>query len=482
MVAISELLIVLATALSVEASSKCCAADKCFASAKLPAKATPIVSAFCQKYIHKTPGTVTVTVSATKGSTVSPTPVVVTQPGNPITIRTTPIVTSVLTVTETQQQVISSGACGTTVTSPYPTSTNYRVRGIDPGSPNQRRHVPVIPDFLTSNCNPKDLPAKVSKACSCFLTSATTTVTATQNVGTTLPASTQVVTAPGTTVLETASELSSIITVTQTAVQTQTTCTGASTTATEYTGVFSCGVPSPTAGQIGTPTCANDNVPPGETNSPFRVEGASEGNIFDGCIVSGPRNITTPSGGTHLCDGTNNNANPAPGATFTTDIQSAGNQAGFDLDGSYSNQFQDFFITRISATAQTGNQFWGVLRNRVFTARGGCQEQVSPADEALWAYDAFAPNRVFLSTSPGYQVVRLGDQQSITVTVLAGNPNSGNTIPAQGATFGTGTVAGSDGSIQLTVPSQPGCYLYKAELSNAIRSNAFYLSVLPASS
>lgn len=96
-----------------------------------------------------------------------------------------------------------------------------------------------------------------------------------------------------------------------------------------------------------------------------------------------------PIWGTRLCDGTNNNANAGPSATFTTQIDEAARQFGFDYDGSYADQFQDFFITRIGSSAQTGIQFWGVLRNEAFTSRGGCQEQAYNGDRGLWAYDTF---------------------------------------------------------------------------------------------
>lgn len=73
-------------------------------------------------------------------------------------------------------------------------------------------------------------------------------------------------------------------------------------------------------------------------------------------------------------------------------------------------------------------------------------------------------------------MVRPGD--TVSLTVLAGNPNSGNTVPAQGATLGTGSTADGSGQITFTAPSMEGCYLYKAESTNAIRSEAFYLSVV----
>jgi hypothetical protein len=159
---------------------------------------------------------------------------------------------------------------------------------------------------------------------------------------------------------------------------------------------MTCGVPvsSYTSGSI---TFANAAAAPAATNARFRIEGNdADGTIFEGCIAFGPRSVTTPSGGTHLCDGTNNNANPGPGATLTTQIDAAGKQFGLDYDGTYSNQFQVFFINRIGQTSSSGNQFWGVLRNRVFTSRDGCQESATNDDEGLWAFNAFAPNKGFL--------------------------------------------------------------------------------------
>jgi hypothetical protein len=98
-------------------------------------------------------------------------------------------------------------------------------------------------------------------------------------------------------------------------------------------------------------------TPPFSHSRPFRIEGEFE-TFYEGFILSGPANITTPSGGTHLCDGTNNNANPAPIVTGTTQINDAGMLCGFGFDGTYSNQFQDFFITTIGSSSSTGSKFW----------------------------------------------------------------------------------------------------------------------------
>ncbi|KJY02383.1 hypothetical protein TI39_contig56g00005 [Zymoseptoria brevis] len=512
-----------------------CNADRGFAAANLPASYKPTASA----YINKTPGTFTrhstVSVTATKTLPVvkatttkkitvsgtvttstgtSTTTVFPVQPAS-ISVFTTTITGAATTdsafVTQTtipQQSTITvtsetvstySFSCSTTVSMTFPTQVNYRVRGQDllakrdAGPPNGY-HNPQIPKQWSSGCpsqrknqlgllvlpylqdrqrlHHKDCGYHYydsrghnndgyqhSGAISSFVRVTAQPVTIT---------SFSTVAGPDPTPATSTSFTTSI----------DSTCTSTSTAYT-YAGGLSCGVAFLTATGSGQVTCTAA-VGASFTNSPFRIEGGSEGNSFDGCIVSAPANITTPSGGTHLCDGTNNNANPSPGATLTTDIDSAGREEGFGFDGTYSNQFQDFFISSISSTTQSGNQFWGVLRDRVFTARGGCQEQASPVAEGLWAFDAFAPNRVILNIQQDYQIVRAGETGSVTVTVFATNPNIGNQQPAMGATLGTGAIADAIGNIQLEVPQTPGCYQYKAERSNAIRSNAFYLTVLPA--
>lgn len=207
------------------------------------------------------------------------------------------------------------------------------------------------------------------------------------------------------------------------------------------------------------------------TNSrPFRIEG-KDSTLFEGVILSGPQSITTPSGGTHLCDGTQNNASPAPIVTGTDMIADSGSLCGFDFDGSYSNQFQDFFITRIGDTAQTGTQFWGILDNFQFTPTGGCQYGAYPGSSVLWAFDAFNKN-FFLSVSPASRTLRVGE--STTFSVIDGMFGG----PVNGASFG-GQLSNASGNVAFTVPAgtAPGVYRYKATRFDSIRSNAVIITV-----
>lgn len=110
------------------------------------------------------------------------------------------------------------------------------------------------------------------------------------------------------------------------------------------------------------------------TSFNLRIEGASD-TVYEGQIRTGPKYVTTPSGGTHLCDGTNDGANPAPAGNGISAIADAATLCGFDFDGTFSSQFDDFFITRIGSSAETSNEYWGILIDFAFTPSGGCETE-----------------------------------------------------------------------------------------------------------
>ena len=68
------------------------------------------------------------------------------------------------------------------------------------------------------------------------------------------------------------------------------------------------------------------------TSVNLRVEGSTK-TIFEGTIVTSGHNVTTPLGGNHHCDGTNNGANPTPGPTCTSALDNAAKLHGFAFDG-----------------------------------------------------------------------------------------------------------------------------------------------------
>ena len=59
-----------------------------------------------------------------------------------------------------------------------------------------------------------------------------------------------------------------------------------------------------------------------------RVEGIQK-TIFEGRILTRGHNLTTLSGESHHCDGTNNNANRLPSPTFNSAFDDAAQKYGF---------------------------------------------------------------------------------------------------------------------------------------------------------
>ncbi|KAI9678152.1 MAG: hypothetical protein M1817_006097 [Caeruleum heppii] len=210
-----------------------------------------------------------------------------------------------------------------------------------------------------------------------------------------------------------------------------------------------------------TTTIVNEPSPPAGQFVGLRIEGLTT-TIFEGSIFSAGHVVTTASGGTHNCDGTNNGANPFPGNTPTSSLDTAATANGFTWDGTYSTSFDDYFVSRIGPDTQTDTMFWGVLVNFQFIPVGGCQFETQPNDEILWAFDAFS-GKTFLRLTSDVNAVPAGS--TVTVTVTDGMSGA----PVAGATVGGQT---TDASGQAVIPlPRPGTYRFKAERVDAIRSN-----------
>lgn len=108
--------------------------------------------------------------------------------------------------------------------------------------------------------------------------------------------------------------------------------------------------------------------------------------VFSGLVRTRPQEITTPSGGTHTCDGTNAGANPHPGGTPTTALNDASVKGGFAWDGLWFEEFEDFLVTEIAGEAQTEEEFWHVAVNGESLQVGGCQFLLSPFDRVVWEF------------------------------------------------------------------------------------------------
>jgi len=229
------------------------------------------------------------------------------------------------------------------------------------------------------------------------------------------------------------------------------------------------------------PQLSERKVPTAFVN--VRIEGASV-TWFEADLIDSPANVTTPSGGTHPCNGLNNGANPTEGPTATRGLAIAAEEGHFTFDGTFDTEFDDFFITRIASDSETDTEFWGLLLNYQFTPVGGCQQEVKEGDQILWAYNAFNLN-AFLKLTPSkpYDDVAV-EKKDFEVLVIDGS--SGDKIEGANVTV----VAGPHGTVGTTVGTsvangtaelkfeKVGLYEIKAEKPGALRSNGIEVLVI----
>ncbi|TFK52926.1 hypothetical protein OE88DRAFT_1316355 [Heliocybe sulcata] len=207
---------------------------------------------------------------------------------------------------------------------------------------------------------------------------------------------------------------------------------------------------------------------PNSTTVNLRVEGDNNHTIYETPVFTWGHNVTTVSGGTHHCDGTNNAANPEPGPTCTSALDNASKLAGFPWDATYDAEYDDFFITSIAGTTQTTTQYWGILLNYEYIPVGGCQQEVAFGDHVLFAFDAF--NKDYFLELSGPTLVAPGS--TVAYTVLDGMTRA----PVQGAAVVDATSGVEEGITDGTGKAvlafkAPGAVLLKARKSDAVQSN-----------
>ena len=200
----------------------------------------------------------------------------------------------------------------------------------------------------------------------------------------------------------------------------------------------------------------------------LRAEGVSS-TIYEDQVITDGHNVTTASGGTHKCDGTNGGANPQPGPTPTAALDDAARRGGFTWDGTWNAGFDDYFVTRVGPDSQTASQFWGAFVNGEALQVGGCQYIVKGGDEVVWAFDAFNKARVLRLEGP--RAIHVGDTATVAVKDVR------NGAPVAGASVG-GTTTGGDGQARIAF-GQPGVYRLKADRADSVRSNALPVCVDP---
>ncbi|SHG86435.1 DUF4430 domain-containing protein [Streptoalloteichus hindustanus] len=198
---------------------------------------------------------------------------------------------------------------------------------------------------------------------------------------------------------------------------------------------------------------------PGISYVNLRIEGPDR-TIFEGVVATRGHDVTTATGGTHRCDGTNNNTNPTPGPTPTAALDDAAKKKGFTWDGPYYKEFDDFLVARIADVSQTTKKFWNLAVDYKLPDVGGCQYQVKAGERVLWAYDGYDRPLLELDGPSSGEV-----GQPVVLKVTDGR----NGQPVAGAAVG-GATTDANGNATVT-PTQTGRTCFKAEKAGTVRSD-----------
>jgi len=199
----------------------------------------------------------------------------------------------------------------------------------------------------------------------------------------------------------------------------------------------------------------------------LRVEGASATH-FEGNVCTCGHLVTTKSGGTHHCNGTNNNNNDCVGPTCTTALDDANRISNFGFDGTYSSSFDDFLITTISNETPTDLAFWQINLNFQPTQVGGCQQKVKEGDQVLFAVVSNITTARLKLTGPRNAVV--GTPVNVKVTNETGAPIDGAAVKGQ--------TTDPQGIASVTFTNaEKGLQKLKATKTNTVRSNAIEILV-----
>lgn len=136
-------------------------------------------------------------------------------------------------------------------------------------------------------------------------------------------------------------------------------------------------------------TATSTAAVPAAANDPISVNLTVQGpdsTVFDGAITTTGHDVTTASGGTHPCDGTNNDANPTPGATPTAALDDAADAEGFSWDGIWYPSFDDYFVSTIDGLTGGEDAYWNISVNGTSTPVGGCQFRIEAGDDVAFTW------------------------------------------------------------------------------------------------
>ncbi|MFF5565560.1 DUF4430 domain-containing protein [Streptomyces sp. NPDC012623] len=127
------------------------------------------------------------------------------------------------------------------------------------------------------------------------------------------------------------------------------------------------------------------------TNAPVKVTvtvQGPDGLLFEGRIRTRGHEVTTATGGTHRCDGTNGGAHPTAVPTPTAALDDAARKRGFTWDGTWYASFEDFSVETVKDVSGGGAAYWNISVNGTPTPVGGCQFALNAGDKVAFTWTA----------------------------------------------------------------------------------------------
>lgn len=132
--------------------------------------------------------------------------------------------------------------------------------------------------------------------------------------------------------------------------------------------------------------------PAPRTNAPIKVSltvQGPDGTLFQGRIRTKGHEVTTATGGTHTCDGTNGGAHPSAVPTPTAALDDAARKRHFTWDGTWYPSFDDFSVDTIKNVSGGASAYWNISVNGVSTPVGGCQFKLKAGDKVAFTWTSF---------------------------------------------------------------------------------------------
>lgn len=133
-------------------------------------------------------------------------------------------------------------------------------------------------------------------------------------------------------------------------------------------------------------------APAPKTNAPVNVTLTVQGPnglLFTGKVRTKGHEVTTATGGTHKCDGTNGGANATAVPTPTAALDDAARRNYFDWDGTWYASFDDFSVDTIKSVDGGGSAYWNISVNGASTPVGGCQFKLNAGDQVAFTWTSF---------------------------------------------------------------------------------------------